>query len=101
MSVNLSINSDNSTVTFTLTSKTIVVNDIIFSAAHYLYDLTEHEENGSSFEKSTLQYKLAIVEAHLMRVLIDLAQSYVVNAASKAARDAAILESSTYFILEG
>jgi len=101
MSVNLSSNSDNSTVTFTLTSKTIVVNDIIVAASHYLYDLTEHEENGLSFEKSTLEYKLAIVENHLIRVLIDLAQSYTVNAASKAARDAAILETSTYYILEG
>ena len=101
MSVDLSINSDNCTVTFTLTSKTIVINDIIIAASHYLYDLTEHEEYVSSFEKSTLEYKLALVENHVIRVLIDLAQSYTVNAATKAARAAAILEASTKFIWEG
>ena len=101
MVFDLSINSDKSTVTFTFTYKTIVVNDIITSAAHYLYDLTEHEENDLSFEKSSLHYKLAFVESHIMQVIIDLAQSYTVNAATKAARDAAILEAPTKFTLEG
>ena len=101
MSVNLSINSDKSTVTFTLSSKTTVVNDIIVAAAHYLYTLNNPDDTSADFEKSSLESKLALVESHLMRVIIDLAQSYTVNAATNAARDAAILEVSTKFILEG
>ncbi len=83
-------------VAFTFVAPTQVVIDTATAAARYLHDLTGAEP--ADFDTLTDQQKLDIIDAHLLRVIQNLARTQHSLAAQKAAAETAATESAIKFI---
>jgi hypothetical protein len=79
----------NTTITFTQTTTTAKMQNIIAAAAHQFYDGGLVLVPGVAFVSLTNQQKLDIVDAYIKRIIVDAARAYSVKAADQAAIDAA------------
>ena len=103
MAANLTNNGDGTlTVAFTYTAASQRVQDTLGDCAHYLWShgKGDHgtEEEPISFDDLTSAQKLALVDQHVKRVIIDAAHAYHSNAAQDAARATAEAEKETRYI---
>ena len=71
------------TVTFSYTADAERVIDILSACAEHLWN-----DSDVKFADATNADKLAIVDAHVKRVLVDMANSHKVNKAQRLAREA-------------
>ena len=86
----LSTKDDKTTITFSYTALTTKVQPILEACAEYLWKEETDEEGNitNPFDEATNQEKLNVVDAHVKRVIIDLANSHLSNEAQKEAREA-------------
>lgn len=79
------------TIEFSYTGNLEKVQEIVTDAAHYLFEHGGTEEEPVVFDSLSNQEKLDLVDEHVKRVILDMANSYKSNAAQIAAREAASL----------
>ena len=87
MTAKFTISGSDVTVSFSYTAPIAKVQSVIEAAAHYLY--VKPDEDAPEFEELSNQQQLNVVDAHVRRVIIDLASTYTSRAAQDAARLAA------------
>ena len=77
------------TVSFEYTALTAKIADVLSDASEYLWkeELDEEGKVLNPFADATNQEKLNVVDAHVKRVIIDLANTFKSNKAQKEARE--------------
>ena len=84
------VSGDNTTVSFVYTALTSKVQAVINACAEYLW-VEETDDEGivtNPFAEATNQEKLDVVDKHVKRVLLDMANTHKSTKAQKEAREA-------------
>ena len=97
------VNGDQTTVTFTYTALTTKVLATVNDAVGYLYpaifgEVLDGEGKPIPFAELTNQQKLNVLDAWLLKGILDLAKEHNRNAAIDAARETANTEADTKYI---
>ena len=97
------VNGDQTTVTFTYTALTQKVLDTVNDAVGYLYpaifgEVLDGEGVLIPFDNLSNQQKLDVLDAWLLKGILDIAKEHNRNAAITAARDAANTDADTKYI---
>ena len=97
------VNGTETTVTFTYTALTTKVLATVNDAVGYLYpqifgEVLDGEGNLIPFDELTNQQKLGVLDAWLLKGILDLAKEHNRNAAIDAAREAANADAGTKYI---
>ena len=97
------VNGDQTTVTFTYTALTQKVLDTVNDAVGYLYpaifgEVLDGEGVLIPFDNLSNQQKLDVLDAWLLKGILDIAKEHNRNAAINAARDAANTDADTKYI---
>jgi len=94
MALTRTISNGNATYTFKYTAVTAVIDKKADQAAHYLFDVGygDHgtDESPKTYEMLTPAEKLAILDKHVLQVILDASKAYRVNADMDASRQSAI-----------
>ena len=103
MAGNFVVNGDQTTVSFTWTALTTKVlatvnDDIAYLYPHIFGEVLDDEGVLIPFEALTNQQKLGVLDAWLLKGILDIAKEHNRNAAIAAARDTANTEADTKYI---
>ena len=94
MALTRTISNGNATYTFKYTATSAIIDKKADQAAHYLFDLGfgNHgtEEVPKTYDMLTPAEKLAILDKHVLQVILDASKAYRVNADSSVSRQSAI-----------
>ena len=97
------VDGDQTTVSFTWTALTTKVVATVDDAVAYLYpaifgEVLDAEGVLIPFDELTNQQKLGVLDAWLLKGILDIAKEHNRNAAINAARDAANIDADTKYI---
>ena len=103
MAGNFVVNGDQTTVSFTWTALTTKVLATVNDAVGYLYpaifgEVLDAEGVLIPFDELTNAQKLGVLDAWLLKGILDIAKEHNRNAAINAARDAANSDADTKYI---
>ena len=90
MTAKFVVDGSNLTINFEYSAPVVRATEVTVSAAHYLWEhgYGDHgtDEEPITFDDLTNQDKLNLLDKHVLRVIMDIAQDYHVNARQEAER---------------
>ena len=94
MALTRTVNGSNATYKFLYTATTAIMDKKADQAAHYLFDIGygDHgtEEVPKTYDMLTATEKRAILDKHVLQVILDASKAYRVNADTSVSRQSAI-----------
>jgi len=105
MTAKFVVDGSNLIINFQYTAPVVRATEVAVSAAHYLWEhgYGDHgtDEEPILFDDLTNQEKLNLLDQHVLRVIMDIAQDYHVNARQEAERELAIKYANENIIFDG
>ena len=88
MTAKFTVDGSNLIISFQYTAPVVRATEVAMSAAHYLWEhgYGDHgtDEDPILFDDLTNQDKLNLLDKHVLRVIMDIAQDYYVNSRQEA-----------------